>query len=102
MRVIIAIAIFAAAWASGSAAQTYSVNGLSTDDVLTIGRALDKLLGSDPADRAYTDRSRLVDRIQAQITQQSNAMAKARADAEKAAFDKAVADAIEKSKETPP
>ena len=83
-------------------AQTYNFTGLSTDDVLIIGRGLDKLLGTDPTDRLYTDRSRLWDRIQAQINQQNNAMAaaslKAKADADKTAIDAAVAEAMAKTK----
>lgn len=77
---------------SAASAQTYNFTGLSTDDVLTIGRALDKLPRED------TDRGQLYQRIQAQITQQANAMAKAKADADKAALDKAIAEAIEKTK----
>jgi hypothetical protein len=76
-------------------AQTITISGLSVDDVLTIGRGLDKLPRED------TDRNRLYDRMQAQITAQINAAAKARADAEKAAIDKAVAEALEKAQEDP-
>jgi hypothetical protein len=79
----------------GGQAQTITITGLSVDDVLTIGRGLDKLPRED------TDRNRLYDRMQAQITAQINAAAKARADAEKIAIDKAVADALEKAKAEP-
>jgi hypothetical protein len=79
----------------GVYAQTIAITGLSVDDVLTIGRGLDKLPRED------TDRNRLYDRMQAQITAQINAAAKAKADAERAAIDKAVADAVEKAKAEP-
>jgi hypothetical protein len=57
---------------------TFNWNGLSADDVQVIGRALDKL------PREETDRNNLYQRLQAQITQQANAFAKAKADADKA------------------
>lgn len=79
-------------------AQTFNLN-VSPDDALVIGRALDKLLGTDPVDRTYTDRSNLYGRLQQQITTQGNAMAKAKADADKAAADKAIADAVKAAEE---
>lgn len=79
-------------WGHSAVAQTYAITGLSTQDLLVIGAGLDKLPREDG------DRNGLYARIQAQITQQATAMAKVRADAEKAALDKAVAEAIEKAK----
>jgi hypothetical protein len=64
-------------------AQSYKFEGLSTEDVLTIGRALDKL------PREETDKNGLYGRLQQQITAQN----KAREETNKAAFDEAVAKA---------
>jgi len=77
----------------------YSFSELSTEDVLTIGRALDKLPRED------TDRNQLYQRLQAQITAQDQARAKAAADVQKDTFDKAITDALNKTKlqgESPP
>ena len=73
--------------------QTYRFEGLSSADVLTIGRGLDKLPRED------TDRDNLYGRLQSQITAQDNAARKSKADAEKAAIDKAVSDAKAKADE---
>lgn len=92
-------AVLLALLASTAHAQTYTFSNLSADDATAIGRGLDKLFGADPLDRAYTDRTRLYERLQAQITQQNQAAAKAQADAAKAAQDKAIADAVAKAVE---
>jgi hypothetical protein len=67
-------------------AATYNFTGLSSDDILTIGRGLDKLPRED------TDRNNLWGRLQQQITAQNAAMAKDAADAQKAAIAKAAED----------
>lgn len=89
MRFAIAIML---ALSSTASAQTYSITGLSTQDMLVIGAGLDKL------PREATDQNNLYRRIQAQIDQQNQIAAKAKVDADKAALDKAVTDAIEKAK----
>lgn len=91
----ILLALALAAPAQAQPAAQYHLEGLSVRDLLVLGRGLDKLLGADPLDRAYTDPEKLYDRIQAQINQQYQAAAKAQADAAKAATDKAIADAVE-------
>jgi hypothetical protein len=74
--------------------QTFTFGGLTTEDVLMIGRGLDKL------PREETDRNNLYQRLQQQINAQNQAAIKANADAQKAAIDKAIAEA--KAKEAPP
>jgi len=76
------------------AAPTYNWTGLSADDIQIIGRGLDKLPRED------TDRNNLYQRLQSQITTQANAFAKAKADADKAALDKAIEEAT-KAKDAP-
>ena len=93
MRHAIAVLL---ALSSAANAQTFSITGLSTQEILTIGAGLDKL------PREVTDQNNLYQRIQAQITQQNQAAAKAKADADKATIDKAVADAIAKAKTEEP
>lgn len=97
MRVCLSLLLFLSALTVASAqepakAPTYIINGLSGQDLLIIGAGLDKLPRED------TDRNQLYQRIQAQITQQAQTAAKAKADADKAALDKAVADAIKETK----
>jgi hypothetical protein len=59
---------------------TYEITGLSQDDILIIGAALDEL------PRKTTDRNGLYARMQAQITRQANELAaKSKADADKVA-----------------
>jgi hypothetical protein len=79
--------------AQEGAAQSFSINGLSTQDIQVIGAGLDKL------PREETDRNGLYQRIQSQITTQVQANAKAEADARKAQIDKAVAEAKAKTEE---
>ena len=83
----VGVIILALSAAPALAQQTFTLNGLSSEDVLVIGAGLDKL------PRETTDRNNLYQRLQAQITQQNQAAAKAQADAQKAAIDKAIADA---------
>lgn len=92
----VGLAIFVVgAFISSAHAQAVYYPPLSGDDVQIIGRALDKLLGVDPADRVYTDRTHLYDRMQAYITARNQELSRA-------AFDKAIADAASKSEGSQP
>lgn len=91
------LALAAALLLSGAAAAqqtTFRFENLSTEDILTIGRGLDKL------PREETDRNGLYSRLQQQITAQNQA----RAQANKDAIDKTIADAVAAAaaKEKPP
>jgi uncharacterized membrane protein YcjF (UPF0283 family) len=93
MKRLLTLLALLVAYTQVAYAQTYSIQGLSTQEILIIGAGLDKL------PREVTDQNNLYQRIQAQITQQNQAFAKAQVDAQKAATDKAIADAIaEKAK----
>jgi hypothetical protein len=80
--------VMSAASAFGQEPPTYTFSGLTADDVLVIGKGLDKL------SREETDKASLYQRLQAQITAQSNAFAQQKAEAEKKALDEAVEKAI--------
>ena len=84
MRPLLAALCLCAFATAAHAQQTYSFTGLSTDDLLTIGRGLDKL------PREETDRNNLYARLQAQITKQNQDWAKAQAEAKKKELDDAV------------
>lgn len=84
MRIVATLAFLALTTGAMAQQVTYSFSGLSQEDVLTIGRGLDKLPRED------TDRNGLYARLQAQISQQ-NKQAKDAADAaKKSEIDKAV------------
>jgi hypothetical protein len=76
-----------------SAAQAFDLKDLSRSDLETIGAGLGKL----PRETTDEQHGNLWVRLQTQITQQVDAEVKAN----KAAFDKAVADAAAKASPTP-
>lgn len=76
--------------AGSAAAQTYTFTPFSEHDLWLLGAGLDQLPPNMTRD--------LQQRMQAQINQQALAFAKAKTDADKAALDQAVAEALAKAK----
>lgn len=71
-------------------AQSYSFTPFSEHDLWLLGAGLDQLPPNMTRD--------LQQRMQAQISQQAQAFAKSKTDADKAAIDRAVAEALAKAK----